>query len=373
MRARVVSRRTLLKAAAGAGALAGLGPWIVRDARSSSGEVRIMTWAGYDFKAILAAFEKATGIKPVVTEFPDQDAMLAQMRAGGTGGFDVAEPTADRVPNWVEQGVLQPIDESKVALGTIEPSFLGGDAGATAVVGGKRYGLPSVWGSEALCHHTKQAPLKYGQASFGDLWRPEFAGKVTVRAHSGLVGIGLWLEGAGKLPHPMRESFKDQAKMVANYDVIVKTAIEKRKSVLQFWSNENEAQGAFRTNGAVIGQNWDTSAAALVKEKLPIGYLAPKEGALSWLQNWTVPKGAKNLAQAQAWLTWIVSADGAGKWAAAYGANPVAKNAVVAEDQKRFMADSFPGDALAKLWWWPAQPSWFVSKRNEYADRFKSA
>jgi spermidine/putrescine transport system substrate-binding protein len=40
---------------------------------------------------------------------------------------------------------------------------------------------------------------------------------------------------------------------------------------------------------------------------------------------------------------------------------------------KAFLAAAYPGDALEKLWWWPAQPTWFVSKRNEYADRFKSA
>src|SRR5262249_18672553 len=130
----------------------------------------------------------------------------------------------------------------------------------------------------------------------------------TVRPHSGLVGIGLMLEGEGKLPHKMREAFSDEAKMVANYDIIIKTAIANRKSVAQFWSDENSAQGAFRTNGVDIGQNWDTSAQALIKESLPIAYLAPKEGALAWLQNWVVPKKA-NTASTYAWLSWFNTAE----------------------------------------------------------------
>ncbi|HVG80803.1 MAG TPA: twin-arginine translocation signal domain-containing protein, partial [Methylomirabilota bacterium] len=36
--ARRFTRRTLLKGAAAAGTLAAMGPWIVRDARSASGE-----------------------------------------------------------------------------------------------------------------------------------------------------------------------------------------------------------------------------------------------------------------------------------------------------------------------------------------------
>jgi spermidine/putrescine transport system substrate-binding protein len=70
----------------------------------------------------------------------------------------------------------------------------------------------------------------------------------------------LLLESQGKLPHTMREAFGNQDKMVANYDIIIEEAVKKRKNVGQFWSDENTAQGAFRTNGCVVGQNWDTSA-----------------------------------------------------------------------------------------------------------------
>ena len=372
---RLFSRRSILKGATAGAAVAATGPWIVGDAFSSSGEVRIMSWAGYDFDNIKAAFEKKTGIKAVITDFPDQDKMVAQMKASGGEGFDLAEPTSDRVPQWLEQGFIQPLDENKAGLGGVKEAFLGGDAGKDAMKGGKRYASPTVWGTEALAFDKKAAPLEYGKASFADLWRPEFAGKVTVRPHSALVGIGLSLDAEGKLPHKMRESFTDETKMTANYDAIMKRALEVRKNVAQFWSDENSAQGAFRTNGCVIGQNWDTSASAMIKEGLPVGYIAPKEGALAWLQNFVVPAKAKNLEQAYAWLTWFNSPDGSALWAEAFGANPVAKGA---EDRmpaasKSFLAAAYPGDALEKLWWWPAQPTWFVSKRNEYADRFKSA
>ena len=34
---------------------------------------------------------------------------------------------------------------------------------------------------------------------------------------------------------------------------------------------------------------------------------------------------------------------------------------------------AYPGDAIANLWWWPIQESWYITKRNEYQDRFLSA
>jgi spermidine/putrescine transport system substrate-binding protein len=367
------TRRALLKSTAAAGAVAAAGPWLVSSARAA-GEVRIMTWSGYDFTKAKAAFEKATGFTATITDFPDQDKMAAQMKATNGEGFDIAEPTADRVPEWVEQGFLQPLDEKKASLSGVKDAFLSGAAAESAIVGGKRYATPTVWGTEALCFNKDDAKLEYGKAGYGDLWRPEFVGKATVRPHSGLVGIGLMLEGEGKLPHKMREAFADQQKMVENYDIIIKTAIANRKSIAQFWSDENSAQGAFRSNGVVIGQNWDTSAQAMIKEGLPIGYLAPKEGALAWLQNWVVPKKS-NVAAAYTWLAWFNTPDATAMWAQAYAANPIGKDSEgkLTEDSKKFLAMAYPGDALKNLWWWPAQPTWFVSKRNEYADRFKSA
>src|SRR2546430_1379821 len=85
-------------------------------------------------------------------------------------------------------------------------SLLKGAAADSAIIKGKRYATPTVWGTETLCFNTKSAPLEYGKASYADLWKPEYVGKVTVRPHSSLVGMGLVLEAAGKLPNKMREA-----------------------------------------------------------------------------------------------------------------------------------------------------------------------
>lgn len=93
-----------------------------------------------------------------------------------------------------------------------------------------------------------------------DILDDKYAGKLTMRGHSGLAAIGRALEVEGKLPHPYAETYTDEAKMVKVYDEILKFALTKRKNIGQFWSNENEAQGAYpRTNGCVIGVNYNIS------------------------------------------------------------------------------------------------------------------
>lgn len=373
--ARAFNRRTFLKSAAAMGLAAGAAPATLRRAFAQSGEVKIFAWSGYVTDDMLKRFTEDTGIKAARTEYGTNDELLNQLKATQGSGFDIIWPTVDRVPNYVEFELVQPLDESKVNWDGAIESTVSGSADMGGVVGGKRYFVPSDWGTEALSYNKEEAPLEYGTASYGDLWKDDYAGKVTVRAHSALVGIGLWMEAEGKLPKPMRESFKDEATMTANYDAIMEVAIANKPKIGQFWNNENEAQGAFRTNGCVIGQTWDSTAAALAKEGMPIAYIAPKEGALAWMEGMAIPAGAENVDNAYAFINWYLQPEIGAMLANNLGYNTTAKGAeeFLTDANKAFFAAAYPEDALDKLWWWPIQETWFVEKRNQYQDRFLSA
>lgn len=372
----IVDRRKFLKTATAGAGFALASPFISKSyAQGSSGTVSIFAWAGYISDDMLAAFEKTTGIKAVYTPYGTNDELLNQMRASNGTGYDIIWPAVDRVPNYVEYGLVQPIDDSKVEWDKVLPSAAKGSETLGAVVGGKRYQVPTDWGTEAIAFDTAAFPLEYGKASYQHIWEPSAAGKATVRGHSGLVGLALWLETQGKLPKPFLDSFKDEASMRANYDVVLAEAIARKGNIVQFWSNENEAQGAFRVNGAQIGQTWDSSAAALIREGLPVGYVAPVEGALTWMEGVSLPIGARNVDQAYAFLNWIVSPEGGAAYANLTSINTTAVGAEahLSEANRNFFAAAYPGDALEKLWWWPVQENWFVAIRNEYQDKFLSA
>jgi spermidine/putrescine transport system substrate-binding protein len=369
------SRRAVL--GAGAATLAVASPWVARraDAQASSGTVNIFAWAGYISDEMLAAFEKATGVKPVYTPFGTNDELLNQLRANNGAGFDVIWPSVDRVPNYVEFGLVQPIDESKVHVDRVIPSAWTGSETLGAVVGGKRYQVPTDWGTEALSFDRTANPLEYGTASYADIWKEGMEGRATVRGHSGLIGLGLWMESEGRLPHPLRAMYGDEAMARANLDAIVKQAVARKKNIAQFWSNENEAQGAFRVNGATIGQTWDSTAAGLAREGLPIGYVAPKEGALAWMEGVCIPSGAANLDQAYAFINWMLTPEAGAMYANHTSINSTAAgaDALLSDEAKAFFAAAYPGDALDRLWWWPIQEAWYVAIRNEAQDRFLSA
>jgi spermidine/putrescine transport system substrate-binding protein len=372
-----INRRGVLKGAA-AGAVALAAPAIVssRVLAQSSGEVNFMGWAGYPqlTEKVFPAFTEETGITVNFLEQPDQDAMQAQAKLSlQTGAVDLCEPTVDRIRSWVDNGLVQAWNTDELSMDSYLPGLADGPLGEQATVDGQRMIVLSVWGTEALVYSKADAPMTYGTASLGDLFDPEREGQVCLRAHTGLAAMGRWLEAEGKLPRPWLDGYKDEAAMRQLWDIALAEAIKVKGNVVQFWKGENEAQAAFRTNGATLGLNWDSTGFNLRGDGF--GYIAPKEGAFAWNQGFSLMKNAKNVAQAHEFAKWVATPKGAALWAAAFSANPVAKGAIdlASPEVREFYNAAMPGDAVQKLWWWPAQDAWFVALRGEYADKFLAA
>jgi len=374
---RTTSRRKFLKTTAAFGVAALAAPAIIsRGALASSGEVNFMGWAGYPelAKTVFPAFEKSTGIKVNFNEQPDQDSMFAQGKLSlQTGAVDVVEPTLDRAAGWYSNGLIQGWNTNDLAMGNYVTGLADGAAGDLAVVDGKRLIVPSVWGTEAIVYSKTEAPTTYGQCSLGDLWSDKYVGKVCVRPHSALAAMGRYLDSEGKLPKPWLAGYKNEADMRLLWDIALAEATKHKANIAQFWNGENDAQAAYRTNGAVIGLNWDSTGYNLRGDGF--GFLAPKEGAFAWNQGFVLMANAKNVPQAEAFAKWVSTAEGSAAWATAFSANPVGKGGIelTSPEVKTFYATAYPGDALQKLWWWPTQEAWYVKLRGEYADKFKAA
>ncbi|SBS24546.1 Spermidine/putrescine-binding periplasmic protein precursor [Marinomonas spartinae] len=367
-----LSRRQFIKGASVVGAVA-TSPFMINRAVAASKELRIYAWAGYITDEMLKDFKEKTGINATFTPYGTNDELMNSLRATDGTGFDIIMPTVDRVPGYVAYDLVQPLDKTRIKWdGCLDSAISGSKVGG--VVKGERYFAPSDWGTEAIAYNKKEATVSK-ELSYGDLWLPENAGGVTVRAHSALVGIGLWLEKQGKLPFPLLDSYKTEKAMRANFDVILKTAVKYKGSIAQFWSTENEAQGAFRTNGAIIGQTWDSTAFKLQSEGEPIVYRAPKEGALAWMEGFVVPKNANNVDSVYEFINWYYTPEAGAMFVKATGYNSTAKGAeaLLPQATKDFFNTSYTKEDLANLWWWPIQEPWYVALRNEYQDRYLSA
>ena len=59
-------------------------------------KLRLITWADYVPADVLAQFKKDTGIEVEVT-LSNNEEMISKLRATGGAGFDLAQPSQDRI------------------------------------------------------------------------------------------------------------------------------------------------------------------------------------------------------------------------------------------------------------------------------------
>ena len=111
----------------------------------AEGELQLFNWGDYTNPELLAKFEKETGIKVTVTEYDSNDTALAKIEAGG-GGFDLVVPSSNYVPIYIEKGLLQELDLSKLPHhSNIAPEWMD-----VTYDPGRKYTIPWQWGTTGV-------------------------------------------------------------------------------------------------------------------------------------------------------------------------------------------------------------------------------
>lgn len=372
------SRRRFIKGVTAAGATAAIGPWIVSpEALASSGELNVLMWSDYlpdDWKE---AFQTETGIRLNHTGIGSNEEIINQMKATRGAGFDICSPTNNRSGQWRDLELLQPWDYTKIAnVDQANPSMLKvgqaewnfGDQGS--------HWLPQIWGTEGIGWRTDLFEPKGGVPSYGDVWAEENAGKTMIRAHSGMLGAGLHMEAAGLMdPGSVWSAYENEETMRQVWDRILAFVTERKANLKLIWNDADTQKNGLLNDGVIVGQTWDGPPLALKTQGEPVTYQAPKEGAMAWVDGMSLSAAARNPEAAYAFVEFCYRAEPAGKAIDTHGYNSAVTGAdrYAGKAYKQNFAAAYPGDALARLNPWPAEPQWYADVRTEYENRFLAA
>lgn len=372
---RTISRRSLLGRSAAFGAVALASPMIVRQAGASSGELNILAWSSNLPKPVMDAFTAETGIKVNMTPFSQNEEQINKLQATMGEGFDICTPSFNRAEEYRFIEVLAPLDTSRIDLSRFLPRLLKTSTD-NWTWDGELYHLPQTWGTEGLAFRNDLTQISYADASYGLIWDEKYKGQVQVRPISALLSLGIWLDATGKLPsNRMLDAFKDEETMHKIYDEILAYALPRKDQVKQFWDSADGIKSGFVENGCALGLVWDGPPQALAKEGKPISYIAPQEGALAWVDGLAITRAARNVDQIYAFLDYITRPEAAGRISGESNYNPVVAGAeeFVPEENRKAFLEAYPENAIDNLWFYPPSPAWYISARNEYAERFKVA
>jgi spermidine/putrescine transport system substrate-binding protein len=295
--ARPLPRRRLAKLLAGAGVGLAVMP-LLPGAGKAAEQATYFTWSGYDDPALFPGYVAKHGAPPNLPIFADEEEAFLKLRSGAE--VDVTHPCNNSIPRWRDAGILQPIDTSRLKNWPDVFDELKVFEGAQD--GDKQYFVPVDWGNTSIIYRTDLVEID--EESWTLMWDERYAGKLSMaNAAEETLPIAGILVGAADPFNPTDEEM-----------VKIKEMLVKQKPLIRFyWDTNTTIEQALATGEIVATTGWNSSAITLKNQGVPVKFMNPKEGILTYCCGLVLSKNAPNIDAAHDLIDALISTD-AGKW-----------------------------------------------------------
>ncbi|WP_040951986.1 ABC transporter substrate-binding protein [Gorillibacterium massiliense] len=262
---------------------------------SGGNTLTVYNWGDYIDPELLSQFEKETGIKVIYQTFDSNEAMMTKIGQGGTT-FDVAVPSEYAISKMKEEDLLLPLDHSKLPnLKNIDSRFMNLSFDPNNV-----YSVPYFWGTVGIIFNPDLVGnLKF--ESWNDLWDKSLRNQILLVDGAREV-MGFGLNSMGYSLNDTNEDHLQQAKAKLN------TLTPNVKAIVG-----DEIKMLLANEEAAVGVVWSGDAAEIMDANDKLDYIVPKEGSNLWFDNMVIPKTAKNIEGAHAFINFMLDPEHAAK------------------------------------------------------------
>jgi spermidine/putrescine transport system substrate-binding protein len=291
------------------------------------------TWSGYELPAFHQEYLDQHPDAVDISFFNDDDEAFTKVRAGFRP--DLAHPCYDKVERWKEAGLIQPIDLNRIK--NWEKVFAVFRQLPGLVEGDQAWMVPWDWGNTSVLYRTDL--LKNPEPSWRVLWDKSLAGKIaTIDAVHDTPVVAALLAGVD----PFNMSTEDMAK--------VKQVLQEQRPLVKMYTSDlTSVEQALASGELVAAMTWNASATSLKKQGVPVEFMNPKEGMLTWACGMVLLKDAKNVDLAYDFINAKLSTSSGKALVENYGygsANGDSMQAVGADQLKELALPADPGEML---------------------------
>jgi len=286
-------------------AAAALALLIAAPAHAQQRIVNVYNWSDYIEPSLLDNFTQQTGIKVRYDTFDSNDTLETKLLAGKSG-YDVVVPTGFFLERQIKAGVFQKLDKSKLPnLVNIWPEIA---QRLAAYDPGNLYAVNYMWGTTGIGYNLAKAREALGGDGKIDSWEVVFKPELLAKFKS--CGVYLLDSADDIMPAALQYLGFDpnshkEAELQKAADLLVKV----RSSVRKFHSSEYLDALATGEACFAVGFSGDVKQAqkraAEAKNGVEIAYAIPKEGAQLWFDNLAIPRDAKHVAEAHAFIDFL--------------------------------------------------------------------
>ena len=267
--------------------------------KKSEPTLSLLVWEGYADPSFIHPFEEAHHCRVVASYMGTSDELVAKLRGGSAGNYDVISPSSDVATMITRAHLAAPLDKAQL------PAYqqLSEKLRSRQLVkyDGDTYGVPFMWGPNPLLYDT--TAFSAPPDSWTVFWDPKYKGKISVWDELSTVYMAAQVLGYDKPdPSHLYHLTDDQL------EAVKKKLIELKPNVRKIWSTGGELTNLFENHEILMAMGWPLNTNQLRKENFPIGETIPKENTTGWIDHLMVTAASKNKQLATEFLEYMIEA-----------------------------------------------------------------
>lgn len=277
-------RRSIVRAVLMAGALA-----LASGCGGRGGNVlNIFIWSEYLPDEIVQEFEKRTGVRVRYDTYDSNEALLEKLQSG-VADYDLVVPSDYMVQIMIAEGLLKEIDKSRISTWShLDAKFLNKPFDPD-----NRYSMPYFWGTTGIGYNKQKFPE--GVHSWAALFDEANAGRILMLDDVREV-FAVALKYLGRSAN---ETDPDALRQAAD--------LLKRQKRLVKTYNSGDFHNILAAGDVDLAHGYNGQLASVVAAQPDrLGYAVPVEGAVIWMDSLCIPKKARNVENAHAFMSFVM-------------------------------------------------------------------
>ncbi len=318
---------------------------VVASCQKKETTLSLLVWEGYADPSFVHAFEEAHHCKVSASYMGSSDDLVAKLRGGSAGNYDVISPSSDVAASIAQAGLAEPLDLSRLpTYSQLSPRLR---ELPLVKANGQTFGVPFMWGPNPLLYDTTifaQPP-----DSWGIFWDPKYKGKISVWDDLSTLYMAAQILGYDK-PDPTQLYNLSEDQLAA----VKQKLLALKPSVRKIWSTGGELTNLFENHEIVAAMGWPLMTNQLRQANFPIGETIPKENTTGWIDHLMITKASPNKDLAYAFLEYMIQAQTQKKVTDVTQytpANPTAAQFMTETERKGLHLDD-PDAYMQRIYFW---------------------
>jgi putative spermidine/putrescine transport system substrate-binding protein len=288
---------------------------VLKKIGKGEGQLNLIAWEGYLNPLWVKPFEQQTGCQVNAKYAGSSDEMVALMKNGGGGQYDMVSSSGDADLRILYAGDARPVNINLIpSWKQFFPAF---KSPAFNTINGVHYGVSLQWGPNVLMYNKKDFPTP--PTSWNVIYNPKYRGQVTVPDNPiQIADAALYLETQKPSLH-----ITDPYELTQpQFQAAVSLLAGQRPLIEKYWALASQEIFDFKNGNATVGAGWPYQVSTLKADHFPIGDVVPAEGATGWADTWMLAAKAPHPNCAYMWMRYISTPKVQAEQAINYGETP---------------------------------------------------